>query len=92
MGRLQSRVIGKVVASVALLSDIALSPENTIRYSRHRRKTVISSFGRLPSSFSLLGLPLLPPLTGFVLWLSYSQTLFYVASPRHALFRVPVSF
>ena len=42
MGRLQSRVIGEVVAPVALLSDIALSPENTVRYGRHRRKTVIS--------------------------------------------------
>ena len=42
MGRLQSRVIGEVVAPVALLSGIALSPEVTVRYGRHRRKTVIS--------------------------------------------------
>ena len=42
MGRLQSRAIGEVVAPVALLSGIALSPENTVRYSRHRRKTAIS--------------------------------------------------
>ena len=42
MGRLQSRAIGEVVAPVALLSGIALSPENTVRYGRHRRKTVIS--------------------------------------------------
>ena len=42
MGRLQSRVIGEVVAPVALLSGIALSPEDTLRYSRHCRKTVIS--------------------------------------------------
>ena len=42
MGRLQSRVIGEVVAPVALLSGIALSPENSVRYGRHGRKTVIS--------------------------------------------------
>ena len=30
MGRLQSRVIGEVVAPVALLSGIALSPKNTV--------------------------------------------------------------
>ena len=50
MGRLQSRVIGEVVAPVALLSGIALSPEDTVRYGRHRRKTVIS----LPSPFLVL--------------------------------------
>ena len=42
MSRLQSRVIGEVVALVALLSGIAPSPENTVRYGRHCRKTVIS--------------------------------------------------
>ena len=42
IGRLQSRVIGEVVAPVALLSAIALSPENTVWYGRHRQKTVIS--------------------------------------------------
>ena len=42
MGLLQSRVIGKVVAPVALLSGIALSPGNTVRYGRPCRKTVIS--------------------------------------------------
>ena len=63
MGRLQSRVIGEVVAPVALLSGIALSPENTVRYGRHRRKTVISL--RSPSLVLLvLGLPLPPPLLG----------------------------
>ena len=63
MGRLQSRVIGEVVAPVALLSGIALSPENTVRYGRHRRKTMISL--RSPSLLLLvLGLPLLPPLLG----------------------------
>ena len=63
MGRLQSRVIGEVVAPVALLSGIALSPENTVRYGRHCRKTVISL--RSPSLVLLvLGLPLPPPLLG----------------------------
>ena len=63
MGRLQSRVIGEVVALVALLSGIALSPENTVRYCRHRRKTVNSL--RSPSLvLLLLGLPLPPPLLG----------------------------
>ena len=42
MGRLQSRVIGKVVAPVARLSGIALPTETTVRYGRHRRKTMIS--------------------------------------------------
>ena len=42
MGELQSRVIRAVVAPVALVSGIALSPEDTVRYGRHRRKTVIS--------------------------------------------------
>ena len=63
MSRLQSRVIGEVVAPVALLSGIALSPENTVWYGRHRRKTVISL--RSPSLVLLvLGLPLPPPLLG----------------------------
>ena len=63
MGRLQSRVIGEVVALVALLSGIALSPENTVRYGRPRQKTVISL--RSPSLVLLvLGLPLPPPLLG----------------------------
>ena len=62
MGRLQSQVIGEVVALVALLSGIALSSENTIRYGRHCRKIVISL--RSPSLVLLvLGLPLLSPLT-----------------------------
>ena len=47
MGRLQSRVIGEVVTLVDLLSGIALPPEDTVRYGRHRRKTVILL--RLPS-------------------------------------------
>ena len=61
MGWSQSRAIGEVVAPVALLSGIALSPENIGRYGRHRRKTVISF--RSPSLVLLvLGLPLLSPL------------------------------
>ena len=61
MGRLQSRAIGEVVAPAALLSGIALSPENTVRYGRHRRKTVISL--QSPSLVLLvLGPPLPPPL------------------------------
>ena len=91
MGRLQAWVIGEVVAPVALLSSIALSPEDTVRYGRHRRKTVISL--RSPSLVLLvIGSTLFFPLSGLVLWLSYSQTLFYVASPRQALLRVPVPF
>jgi len=31
----QSQAIGEVVASVALLSGIALSPESPVRYGRH---------------------------------------------------------
>ena len=61
MRRFQSRVIGKVVAPLALLSGIALSPENTVWYGRHHRKTVILL--RSPSLvLPVLGLPLPPPL------------------------------
>ena len=87
MGRLQSGVIGEVVAPVALLSGISLSPENTLRYGQHRRKTVISLGSPslvLPvirstppsSSYQFRPVAQLPP------------TLFYVVSPRHALFWV----
>ena len=63
MDWLQSQVIGEVVAPVALLSGIALSPEDTVRYGQHRQKTVISL--RSPSLVPLvLGLPLPPPLLG----------------------------
>ena len=63
MGRLQSRVIGEVVAPVALLSGIALSLENTVRYGQRRQKTVVSL--RSPSLVLLvLGLPLPSPLLG----------------------------
>ena len=58
MGRSQSQVIGEVVAPVALLSGIALSPESRFRYGRHRRKTVISL--RSPS-LVLLGVGSTPP-------------------------------
>jgi len=57
-GRSLSQAIGEVVAPVALLSGIALSPESPVRYGRHRRKVVISL--RSPSLALLgLGLPLL---------------------------------
>ena len=63
-GRSQSRAIGEVVALVALLSGIALSPESPVRYGWHRPKIVI-----LLRSHSLvllgLGLPLLSPLLRF---------------------------
>ena len=63
MGRFQSQVIGEVVAPVALLSGIALSPENFVRYGRHCRKNVISL--RSPSLVLLvLGLPRPSPLLG----------------------------
>ena len=91
MGRLQSRVIGEAVAPVALLSGIALSPQNTVRYGRHRRKTVISL--RSPS-LVLLVIESTPPSSSCrsrpVAQLQ--PMLFYVASARHALLRVPVPF
>ena len=91
MGRLQFRVIGEGVAPVALLSGIALSPENTVRYGRHCRKAVISL--RLPA-LVLLGIGSIPPSSSYrsrpVAQLQ--PTLFYVASPRHALLWVPVPF
>ena len=75
MGRLQSQVISKVVAPVALLSGIALSLENTVRYGWHRGKTVISL--RSPS-LVLLATGSTPPssFARFVLWPSYSQRSF----------------
>src|ERR1700712_139044 len=48
MGRSQSRAIVEVVAPVALLPGIALSPWNTARYGRHRQKVVISFRSSLP--------------------------------------------
>jgi len=69
-GRSQSRAIGEVVAPVALLSSIALSPESPVRYGRHRRKIVISLWS--PSLVLLsLGLPLLSPLLQFRRLASY---------------------
>ena len=57
-GRSQSRAIGEVVAPVALLSGITLSPQSPVRYGRHRWKIVISL--RSPSLLLLgLGRPLL---------------------------------
>ena len=91
MGRLQSRVIGHAVAPVALLSGIALSPEDTFWYNWHRRRTVISlrlpslvlfAFGSTPPSSSYRSRPVA----------QLQPTLFYVAPPPHALLRVPVPF
>ena len=63
MGWLQSRIISEVVAPVALLAGIALSPANTVLYGQHRRKNVISL--RSPSLVLLvLGLPRSSPLLG----------------------------
>jgi len=59
MGRSQSQAMGEVVAPVALLSGLALSPASPVRYGQHRRKIVISLW--LPFLVLLsLGLPLLP--------------------------------
>ena len=66
MGWLQCQVIGEAVAPLAPLSGIALSPEDTVRYGRHRRK-LSSRFGRPPWYFSLLGLLLLSLPAGLVL-------------------------
>ena len=91
MGRLQSWVISEVVALVALLSGIALSPENNGRYGRHHRKTVIS----LRSPFLvLLVIGYTPPSSSYRFRpvAQLQPTLLYVASPCHALLRVPVPF
>jgi len=72
MGRSQSRVIVEVVALVALLLGIALSPWITVRYNRHRRKVVISFRSSLPrTSIDWHTTP--PPYLVFVPWLGYSQ-------------------
>jgi len=61
MGRSQGQAIGEVVAPVAQLPGIALSPKCPVWYSRHRRKIVIPL--GWPSLVLLsLGLPLLSPL------------------------------
>jgi len=49
---LKYKNFGEVVAPVALLSGIALSPESPVRYSRHCQKVVIS-LRHLPSHFSV---------------------------------------
>ena len=62
MGQLQSQVISKVVAPVALLSGIALSTENTVWYGRHSRKTMISLRS---SSLVLLVIGTTPPSSSY---------------------------
>ena len=91
MGPLLSRVISEVVALVTLLSDIALFPENTVRYGRHCRKTVISL--RSPS-LVLFVIGSTPPSSAswFRPVAQLQPTLFYVAQPHHAPLRVPVPF
>ena len=91
MGRLQSRVIGEVVAPVTRLSGIALSPENTYRYGRHRRKTVIS-FRSSSLALLIIGSPPSSSLYRSRPVAQLQPTLFNVASPRHALLRVPAPF
>ena len=58
MGRSQTRVIIKVVAPVALLLGIALSPLSTVQYGQHRRKVVISFQSLLPRTSTRLGTPI----------------------------------
>jgi len=62
MGRSQSRVIVEVVAPVALLPGIALSPWFTVRYGRHRRTVVISLRSSFPRTSIWSGAPI-PSLT-----------------------------
>ena len=91
MGRLQSRVIGEVVAPVALFSGLALSLEDTVRYCCHCRKTVISL--RSPS-LVLLVIGSTSPSSSYQSRpvAQLQPPLFYMASPRHALLWVPVPF
>jgi len=64
-GRSHSCAISEVVAPVALLSGIALSPEIPVRYVGHRRKVVISL--RSPSLvFSVWVYPSFSRFHGFV--------------------------
>jgi len=62
MGRSQSRVIVEVVAPVALLPGIALTPRITVGYGRHHRNVVISFQSSLPRTSIRLG-TLFPTLT-----------------------------
>ena len=50
MGRSRSRVIVEVVAPVALLPGIVLSPWITVRYGWHRQKVVILFRSSLPQT------------------------------------------
>ena len=90
MGWSQSRVIGEVVAPVALFSGIALSPKSQFRYGRHRRKAVISF--RSPS-LVLLGFgsttpPPSPTVSSGGHVTAYRQ---FVAVLRHTLLRAAVA-
>ena len=64
--------MSEVVAHVALLSGIALPQGDSVGYSHHRRKPVIA-LGSPSRVLLVLGPHRISPLSGFVLWLSYSQ-------------------
>ena len=91
MGGLQSRIIGEIVAPVAQLSGIPLSPEDTFRYGRHRRKTVILLWS---PSLLLLVIGSTPPSSSFRFRpvAQLLPMLFHVTSPHYALLWVPVPF
>ena len=90
MGRSQSRVIGEVMAPVALFSGIALSPESRFRYGRYHRKAVISF--RSPS-LVLLGVGSTPPPSSPTVSSGGHVTANrqFVAVLRHRLLRASVS-
>jgi len=72
MGRSQSQVIVEVVAPVALLPGIALSPWITVWYGWHRRKVLISVRSSLPRTSTRWAHTSLPHLV-FLPWLGYSK-------------------
>ena len=88
MGRLQSRVTRQAEAPVALLSGIALSSEDTLRYGRHRQKAVISLWSH---SLVLLAIGSTPPSASYRSRpVAQSEPmLFCVASPLQSPLRVP---
>ena len=73
MGWSQSRVIVEVVAPVARLLGIALSPWITVLYGQHCRKSLDLVSVLPPLYFYLIGHTLPLPHLVFVLWLGYSQ-------------------